>query len=875
MALNDLLEMIPGTKEYKSVKGGQKKTEAAVAPKSVVSTENIFTTESILPFDDIIGKVCFLGDNQYAVVAKTNAISIDEDEEIIDHILLTYHKFNATINYTTSIYIPSYNYDLKTHFDAIDKRLSGFDKYETVESRVNDYKENQSKRLLNNDITETLFYVIFNCTFRNLNDTEENYKKASKILSKKLSRFNNVMKAVDIKAYALEDNSDYNELTNFLYEYYYPEQKGKQTVKQNNDVSGSYDGYLRNADRIEKEIEDTDGLDFTLKEESVKPIKSNIMNLKNKISPYSINYLHNDHIIINDVYMTFYEAYDFEGFMSKLWANELYQYRNRIDFKQTFKPMNMVQVKKNLNNNIKDYNSYFYNQTNKDKLKSIKEMELQKKAEESKEIIKIISSGQGQKLFDFSFFIRIRANTLEELNDICLDVEGLLQSAMVNYRKTTDNMINALKSMCPIGRNHLGSSKNMFTSGITNAFPLTNFCYSQNTATSFLYGQNRNNNSLVYAFPWNFFNPNIVVLGASGSGKSVLIKYFVDMLTALYNAKLDYLDVDGETLRKVTDPLTGKDTCFAEYIGANVYHYFNGSKEKINIFDLTLDDDESELLKNNINFVKMIIKLIDKNINEDDQLDFLIRQLYLDFGFTDDKSSYYSGSGDDDFSLEKKPRKTPELFDLYSLAKSNNYINEAGDTTELAKKLKKMTREGSISMFDGQSTIDFSNKRNIYVTTKLKDIPELLRPAILILSKKVFDWSLKNPDKYNVTTIDESHTIINSSEECKEAGRYIEQGSRRNRKLRATTIFGSQQPDDYASENGQACIDNASCSFIMKMKKKPAEKMKDLYYLNKKDVYNITKFIPEEGECYLLTEDLKIPLNIIPSDRQLAIFNTK
>ena len=208
------------------------------------------------------------------------------------------------------------------------------------------------------------------------------------------------------------------------------------------------------------------------------------------------------------------------------------------------------------------------------------------------------SSKTEKSFFHFSLFVLVKAKSLEELDEECIELENILGSMRLMFRKCTNNMRNALWSVMPFGANFLGTARNMLTTGIVNSFPFMNYTFShKNCDKSFFFSIQKHNSTLIHFNPWELINPHFGILGISGSGKGVASKKVLKGLTTILDIPLTYIDIQGETVLKVYDHINHKDTSFAESINATVYDYSVGGKNKLNLLEPLPDPEKDSLIK--------------------------------------------------------------------------------------------------------------------------------------------------------------------------------------------------------------------------------------------------------------------------------------
>lgn len=123
-----------------------------------------------------------------------------------------------------------------------------------------------------------------------------------------------------------------------------------------------------------------------------------------------------------------------------------------------------------------------------------------------------------ERFFQFSFYITIPADSLEELNQITQQVISTLGSLLILGKPATLDMENAFYSTLPLGTDKLSITRNMDTTSLATTFPFTSADLSSDKGV--LYGINEDNDSLIVFDRFSLENYNSILLATSGAGKS-------------------------------------------------------------------------------------------------------------------------------------------------------------------------------------------------------------------------------------------------------------------------------------------------------------------------------------------------------------------
>lgn len=861
MSKEDVLSLIPFL--------GKKLIEKEQATKEG-KAKKVSTTESVedsLPFDKVIDNIIKIGKGKYRVIAKTNAISIDDmDKEDQDNVLMAYAEYINGLTKAYQTFIPSYSLDIRDNLQKLKQRYEQEDS-EQIRAWLEDDEALQKELVTENDIIETRFYLVFKTDFKSYNNEEKDYTRAKKELLKMLKHASDELEGIGLHIEQL----NYEEIGKVYYFYLNSFAAGVQEPVFDNDIING-EKTFKLSRSTKNSLEDNIEI-FNLSEKETHHLEDGGLDFKQKIAPYSINDKESgEYIKLGSAYMTFYEIYDYPNNLPRLWAKKLYKFRKNIDISIHTKPIPTDEIAKELNKAALTYGSAMIDEKTGEKKKAVTMLE--KRMESSSEsVLKTmdeLDSGE-QAFFHFSMYVRLKARNLEELEDLCMEIETVLGSMRVLFRKCSDNMRNALWAVMPIGVDYLGSTRNMLTTGVVNSFPYVNFSFSHKDG--FFLATHKYNLSFINFNPFKLENANGSILGASGAGKSVTFKKIAKGLTSVLDVNLTIIDPDGESKIKVFDPITKQETSFAESIDAEVIDYYVGSKNKINLLELEPDDEMESLIKPHISFIKIFLShIIDMQKADRNKIDYSLIHLYNQFGFTDDKDSFYDDRRREEgkFYMGRPKRKAPELYDLFMLWYSNELQDIIGDTKYLANQLGEWTRKGSIDIFDGPTNVDFSNKRIIF---NLKHLDKYVKePGIFILMQKLWDLARRNPLQYKANLIDEAHTLMRNDT----MGEYVFEINKRIRKYGGSNIFATQNVTDFnKTKFGPEILKNCSWSLLMKQAKNDVDILQDMFQMTRSEALKMTRFNPRKGEAYLVADGFRIPINVRVSQKELSTFTTK
>ena len=272
-------------------------------------------------------------------------------------------------------------------------------------------------------------------------------------------------------------------------------------------------------------------------------------------------------------------------------------------------------------------------------------------------------------------------------------------------------------------------------------------------------------------------NYNTIVVGTSGSGKSVFMQ---DLLMSILGCggRVFVLDV-GRSFEKTVKIQNGQ---FIEF------------------------NKESRICLNPFSNLKM-----DEKEDLDDQIS-MIKSIIAVMACPTDKITDYQNAMIEraiTHCIKTKGVET-EIVDIA------NWLENAGDevSRQLGVMLTPYTEEGAYGKyFTGKNNIDFNNPFVVVELDELKNKKELqyvvMRIIMLTISDKVM---LGEKKQHSGIFIDEAWDLLKGGS----AGDFIEAFARRVRKCKGALIVGSQSVNDfYQSEGARAVIDNSAWKCLL------------------------------------------------------------
>ena len=477
--------------------------------------------------------------------------------------------------------------------------------------------------------------------------------------------------------------------------------------------------------------------------------------------------------------------------------------------------------------------------------------------------------------FDFQLHLMLTADTKEELENKKLNLKTYLDSMEMVAIPLRFEQQNVLKSMLPIFEktpieDRIGTimpSPTMATmypfifdslkdEGLSTLLGIE-FSGGVVLFNQFLYQLKKENNRN---------NANMIILGASGSGKSTAAKLMIRSHIR-NNYQLVCVDPEGE-LTEMTKNYGGEVIDLGK----------GGQYGMINPLEIVMDSDDDSIasqglgytvLTSTIQNIKAFMKYYSPNIEEDVLTLFgeIVLETYARFGI-----AYNTNF------MHYKSKDFPIMQDVYitvtsKLTSMTEKTHERDVLERLELKLRPLVKELQY-YFNGHTTINTSNEYLVFNIKEIMNSDVNIRNALLFNVLK-YAWSLcLNPNKNTVLSVDEAHVLLGSQNEL--GAEFLAQVQRRARKYNTGTIIITQQPSDFVANNmimhGKAIFDNASYYLVMGLRKQAVDDLSRLVDLNDNEKENIKRY--NQGEALFVCGNRRMQIDVSLTEDELESFGS-
>ncbi len=535
--------------------------------------------------------------------------------------------------------------------------------------------------------------------------------------------------------------------------------------------------------------------------EEEKAFRRGVLSVRDLISPASLkaeaNYLILGSKFVRTIFIIGYPRYISVG-----WFAPIINLNVTFDVSMFFYPVKSAVILKQLKNKVGNLEA----QIIADAEKGAARDPLRETALHDIEYLRDDLTQGTEKFFQFSLYITIYSDNLEDLDRLSDQVEDMLGSKLVFSRRVYFQSEQGFNSTLPTGNDELYITFNMNSSPIASSFP---FISSELTSDrGILYGINRHNNSLILFDRFSLQNANSVVFATSGAGKSYAIK--LEVLRSLMLGS-DVIVIDPEHEYKH----------LSEAVGGTYVNISLSSENKINPFDLPKsvggETKPKDIIRSAVITLKGLVRLMLGNLNydEDSVVDRALLETYAKKDITPDS---------DLSNIE-----VPVMSDFQQVLEGM----EGG--SDLALRLKKYTEGTFAGLLNNLTNVEMNNQ---LVCFSVRDLEDELRP-IAIYTIINYIWNIvRSETKKRILVIDEAWWMMQHEDSAK----FIFALVKRCRKyyLGVTTI--TQDVNDFlTSPYGQAIVTNSSMQILLKQSPAAIDLVQKTFLLT-------------EGEKYLLLE---------------------
>lgn len=524
-------------------------------------------------------------------------------------------------------------------------------------------------------------------------------------------------------------------------------------------------------------------------------------------------------------------------------------------FSINIEPIDNAQLIEHLDARIRDATSLSKIAKN-ESIKQVREAEVK---EASEIISRMINNNEVVSYL--TIYICVSAQNEQDLISKCKEVERVVQKLKLKIRPITNFLLKSgFKAVAPFFTIQKDLTeyfkRNILTSTFTGGFLFnTNTFIDKN---GYCFGINQNDGIIIFNIwkkDYDRTNSNMVIVGSSGSGKSLATKHII--YNELPRTKLLIIDPEAE-YTYLAKNLKGK---IIECGGSNSGYTLNPLQVRIN------KDDEENLnaLAIHFQFLHTFFEILFPSLTdiEFSMLDKVLEELYLKFNIT---------TNTDISKIENT--EFPLLEDLYYLLEDKNKEEYKPEYEKLLSLIRPISIGQASSLWNGYTDITVDTGLTVFNTKNMQEFQIQYKRAQYynIMS---FAWEIisKNKDEFDCLIADECHVLVDPN--IPQTLEYVRNISKRARKYNSSIIVITQSIEDFLNEKiklyGQSLLANSTYKLFFKMDGQDLRDVVKVFNLSKKEeelIYNAKR-----GECLLSAGNRKIFVNVKVPHKELQVID--
>ena len=435
-----------------------------------------------------------------------------------------------------------------------------------------------------------------------------------------------------------------------------------------------------------------------------------------------------------------------------------------------------------------------------------------------------------ERMFRFSLYLTVYADTEKELKDIETNLRSILESRLIYIKPALYQQKEGFVCTSPYNLDLLTVSTLMNTAPLSSTFPFVSFDLSSNEGI--LYGINKHNNSLVLFDRFTLANANSVIFAVSGSGKSYAVK--LEILRYLMLG-VDCIVIDPENEYKF----------LADAVGGSFFNISLSSSHHINPFDLPSpreDEKPEDVLRTNIiNLVGLLRTMLGGLTPEEDGI--------MDMALTETYAAK-------DISPENEPelwgKKEGLPFPIMSDLEEVLLTMEGAES--LVKRLRRFTKGVYANFFNQPSNVGMDNRLIVF---GIRDMEDELRPMALFMILRYIWKTITSKMKKRLLVVDEAWWLMKTED----GASFLFGTVKRARKywLGVTTI--TQDINDFMrSDYGQPIITNSSLTLLLKQSPATITTVKKTFNLTEEEKMLLLESPVGEGIFFAGTKHVLVKI---------------
>lgn len=443
---------------------------------------------------------------------------------------------------------------------------------------------------------------------------------------------------------------------------------------------------------------------------------------------------------------------------------------------------------------------------------------------------------QNQKMFYTTITICFSGETLQDLEENQLLLEGVARQRLCQLQVLKYQQEEALAQTLPLGHNTLPLRRTLTTENLGLFIPFTS--QELNHKDGVYYSLNQITKNMIRVNRRLLNNPNGFIFGESGSGKSFIVKkLFLSEYLSKPDKTIFIIDPEAEYVRLV------------EKLGGQIIKIGTGTNNFINIFDMSENYSiDGDSLAEKVDFIQSACECMAKGLTASQMsiIDYVVGLLYAEYM--------------QNYNEDLLP--TLETF----------YMKLMEQEEQQAKDLALAIRTyatGSLSIFAKKTNIDLTNRLICFdISSMGKNLQNI---GLLVVEELIWNKLVSNRNKISTSVyIDEFHLMFKNPI----SENFAEQLYARIRKYGGEVNGITQNVDKLLqSEVARGMLSNASFTLMLAQSETNRKILSDLFGIGEEQLSYITN--SDRGTGLIRAGGVIVPFgDIFPNDNKLYRYMT-
>ncbi len=422
-------------------------------------------------------------------------------------------------------------------------------------------------------------------------------------------------------------------------------------------------------------------------------------------------------------------------------------------------------------------------------------------------------NSKNERLFHISITIRSYAKSKKDLGLQLELLKRICQKNNCTLMPCDYLQEDYLSSSLPLGVNRIQVTREMHTSGIAIFMPFTTQELFQMDGT--YYGLNTVSGNMIMANRSRLKNPNGLILGTPGSGKSFSVKR--EILDSFLKTTDDIIICDPE----------GEYFPLVQHLHGQLIRIASNSEQYINPMDINFEGNlDDNPISTKSDFIISLCEIIvggkyGLTAEERSIIDRCVRNIYIEF-----------------FKNRPSKEKMPILSDLHKAL-----VQEGEIALRVANSLE-MYVNGSQNLFNHRTNIDLNNRIICFDIKELGN--QLKKVGMLIVQDNVWNRVTLNRAERKITRyyIDEFHLLLKEEQTAK----YSAEIWKRFRKWGGVPTGITQNVKDLlSSQEVENIFDNSDFVYMLNQAAGDRDILAEKLHISSQEMEYVTNAGPGEG----------------------------